>query len=101
MSDFVDKILWAKEVLGVSDSLSIKDLKRVYRYLSKQHHPDVSGSGESQRELNKAYKILLEYLENYRVPLGENDIKLPPEEKMRSFYYGDWIGGKKGGKKSE
>jgi molecular chaperone DnaJ len=49
------------EVLGVGRSASADDLRRAYRSLAKQYHPDVNsqaGAEERFKEINEAYAVL-------------------------------------------
>jgi molecular chaperone DnaJ len=49
------------EVLGVARGATSDDLKRAYRSLARQYHPDVnkeSGAEEKFKEINEAYEIL-------------------------------------------
>jgi len=56
----VPKDLYA--VLGVSRSASKEDIKRAYRKLSKEHHPDRhkgdKGAEQKFKEVNEAYEVL-------------------------------------------
>jgi DnaJ domain len=53
----------AMHVLGISDPLTLLDLKARYKELVKQYHPDANGgdpqSEEKFKTINNAYRILL------------------------------------------
>jgi molecular chaperone DnaJ len=49
------------EILGVSREASQADIKKAYRRLAREHHPDVSEDPESEtrfKEVTAAYEIL-------------------------------------------
>lgn len=47
------------QILGVSKDASQDDIKRAYRKLAHQHHPDKKGGDEKKfKEINEAYQIL-------------------------------------------
>lgn len=49
------------EVLGVSKTASAQEIKKAYRKLSKQYHPDINkdpGADEKFKELTEAYEVL-------------------------------------------
>ena len=47
------------EILGVSENASQDEIKKVYKKLSKQYHPDVNPKGEEKfKEINEAYGVL-------------------------------------------
>jgi hypothetical protein len=49
----------ALEILGVTDTTPAEDVTKAYRELTKHHHPDLSGNGAMQLDLNRAYDVVL------------------------------------------
>ncbi|HIE35501.1 MAG TPA: J domain-containing protein [Campylobacterales bacterium] len=74
MSKVVNSIQKALDILGLPPLVTLKDIKDRYYYLAKKHHPDSGGSKKKMQELNRAYKILKEYIENYKFSFSEEEI---------------------------
>ena len=46
------------QILGLTRSASSDDIKRSYRKLASQHHPDKGGDKGRFQEIEEAYRIL-------------------------------------------
>ncbi|TSC92366.1 MAG: molecular chaperone DnaJ [Candidatus Berkelbacteria bacterium Licking1014_85] len=46
------------DILGVAKGASTDEIKRAYRKLAHQHHPDKGGDSEKFKEINEAYQTL-------------------------------------------
>lgn len=85
------KIGDAARVLGLGERASLAEIKKAYRRLSKERHPDLAADPETagpvMHELTEAYQVLLRYAERCRVPLApdENEILDDEEWWMNRF----------------
>ena len=51
------------EILGINKSASAEEIKRAYRKLAREYHPDVNkdpGAADKFKEINEAYQVLSE-----------------------------------------
>ncbi|MDD5144873.1 MAG: molecular chaperone DnaJ [Candidatus Pacebacteria bacterium] len=46
------------QILGVSQDASPEDIKKAYRKLAHEHHPDKGGEEKNFKEINEAYQVL-------------------------------------------
>jgi molecular chaperone DnaJ len=46
------------KVLGISKSATVDEIKKSYRRLAQEHHPDKGGDQEKFKEINEAYQVL-------------------------------------------
>ena len=81
------------EILGVSESASAAQIKKVYRTLSLKHHPDKGGSTERFKEITRAYEVLSDGDKRARYDAG--GLKAVEEEPRRDMW-GRPIGVQKG-----
>jgi DnaJ-class molecular chaperone len=92
MANFND-IEEARKLLGLGEAATLKEIKRAYRTLAHRHHPDKHGSAtsketeETMKKLNWAYKLLIDYCDNYKYSFREEDIAqtYPHDEYLRTF----------------
>ncbi len=70
----IEEINNALEILELPKLISRVDLKKQYRFLSKKYHPDQGGNAQKQEELNTAYTLLTQYIEEFRYTFDEEEI---------------------------
>lgn len=71
----VADITEAREYLGLPPFITQKEIKKRYLELSKEKHPDKGGSHDTAQILNKHYRVLLEYTQNFKFSFSEEEIK--------------------------
>ncbi len=87
----------ARRLLELLKEATLKEIKDAYRSKAKEYHPDKQSSKNKEYnkkmiELNKAYKILLDYVREYKFSFSEEEVKRnDPHRDMRRFS-GDWLG---------
>lgn len=81
------ELVRALEIFGLSDRVTLREIKARHRELVRRHHPDSAvGGGDSDqiRLVNTAYGILREYAENYRFSFAEEEFyEQNPDERLR------------------
>jgi len=91
MANF-NEIEEARKLLGLGEAATLKEIKKAYRTLAHRYHPDkhnsaVGKDAETMKRLNWAYKLLMDYCENYKYSFKEKDIAqiYPYDEYLRTF----------------
>jgi DnaJ-class molecular chaperone len=87
------KIEEARKLLGLSEAATLKEIKTAYRTLAHRYHPDKHSNSVSEettatmKRLNWAYKLLMDYCDNYKYSFSEEDVArtYPDEEYLRTF----------------
>jgi len=70
----VDEIEKALEMLVLPKLISRTEIKTQYRLLAKKNHPDAGGSAEKMEQLNHAYALLMQYINEFRYTFDEEEI---------------------------
>ncbi len=69
----------SKSLLGLREKSTLKEIKQNYKSLMKKWHPDLHPDKEKatkmSTKINKAYKIIMEYINNYEYSFEEEYIK--------------------------
>lgn len=64
----------ALEILDLPRFITKKDIKKRYIELAKKYHPDITGDNEAMEKIITSYKLLNEYIENFRYSFDEDEI---------------------------
>lgn len=85
----------ARKALELGKSATLLEIKKAYRALSKKWHPDRCKKEdreichEKMKEINKAYKIILKYIEDYRYSFAEEKVNEDNYEERWKAQFGD------------
>jgi DnaJ-class molecular chaperone len=96
MTNF-DKIEEARQLLGLGETATLKEIKSAYRRMSRQYHPDKhAGPGvddtEIMKKINWAYELLMDYCTKYRYCFHREDIaRVYPEEEFFRDWHEKWF----------
>jgi DnaJ-class molecular chaperone len=87
-------------LLGVARTATADEIKKAYRKLAKQHHPDLNPGNESAatlfKEISGAYDLLSDVDKRARFDRGEIDAS--GQERADAAYYRAYAGGPQGAK---
>ena len=69
----------ALDVLDLPQLITRDDIKKRYRQLAREHHPDRSGADrngvdETMERINAAYALLMEYVDTFRYRFDATEI---------------------------
>ncbi len=87
----------ACEILGIDDSVTIRELKALYRRLSLRYHSDHCREEKSKcrkkfEEINNAYRVLLAWCEEQRLYPGRTEENSGKDYNHIDRFYDDWLG---------
>jgi DnaJ-class molecular chaperone len=88
MANF-DEIEEARKILGLGEEATLKEIKNAYRKLAHRHHPDKLGKddtneSETMKRLNRSYKLLMDYCNEYKYSFREEDV-------ARTYFYDEYM----------
>jgi len=95
-----DEIDEARNLLGLGEAATLKEVRSAYRRMASQYHPDKHTTADSNqyeetmKKLNRAYIVLTEYCREYKYTFTEKDVArtYPHDEYLRRYYHG-WFDG--------
>lgn len=88
----------ALRVLGLGERATLKEIKTRHRQLVLIHHPDIGkvDDPETIRQVNAAYRVLLDYVAEYRFSFAEDEFyEQNPEERISMQFADDPLWGKR------
>ena len=87
MKTLFNRINEARKILKLPESATMEEIKRNYRRLLKNWHPDLRPEEKEIRHkmtkrINSAYRILMDYCQHYQFSFKENEVNkyISPEE---------------------
>jgi hypothetical protein len=76
------------------DELTMAQVKRRHRELSRRNHPDLQGDAPAMQKINAAAAILMAYLTDYRFSFREEEFyRQNPDERLRMQFANDPVWG--------
>jgi DnaJ-class molecular chaperone len=85
-------------VLGLKERTTLKEIKNRHKELVKRYHPDTGNSEEPEmiRQVNAAYRIVLDYVAGYRFAFTPEEFyEQNPEERLLQQFSNDPVWGGK------
>lgn len=73
------------EILGVEITATQDEIKKAYRQMSKDHHPDKMGDSSKQAEINNAYEVLSDPTRRKRYDETGQEKDLERNAKIQQF----------------
>ncbi len=64
----------ALKILNLPPFVTKDEIKKQYRYLAKKYHPDIYKDSNKILEINSAYKLLMEYIDNFRYSFDDEEL---------------------------
>jgi DnaJ-class molecular chaperone len=84
----------AIETLGLIGLENKSEIKSRYLILSKKYHPDMpDGDNEKFQEINKAYKLISSYVDNFKFHFTKEEFS--EQHPFSVPYTGKWLYGDK------
>ena len=82
------------QTLGVQETASDQDIKKAYKKLALQHHPDKGGDAEQFKQIHEAYETLMDPLKRHQYDIdlsGTNHTFTQQDYELIFSYYNSLI----------
>jgi DnaJ-class molecular chaperone len=64
----------ALDILDLPPFITKSDIKNRYKELAKKYHPDIYKEKGKMAQINMAYELLMEYIENFKYSFDDDEI---------------------------
>lgn len=76
-----NEIAWARQVLGLPEEVTRKEIQAAYRRKGRKLHPDTAAvHSDGMTELNRAYRLLMDYVDAYKIHLSPSEAGMNDED---------------------
>lgn len=85
-----EELQTARAELDLPEQVTLKKLRQRHRELVRRYHPDRGAAGDNDRirRINAAYKLLNQYIADYRFDFSRETFRQQyPEERLREQFY--------------
>ncbi len=79
----------ALEELDLPKLITREDIKKRYRQLARKYHPDMSGAEDRMESINRAYELLIHYVDAFRYRFDDEEIsqQFPEGDHAQKFRF--------------
>jgi len=87
MKKLKERLEAALETLSLPKLITRDDIKKRYRHLAREIHPDKGGDEQQMAQINEAYEVLMEYIDSFRYTFDDKEIDMhaPSEAHTERF----------------
>jgi len=93
--EVIDK---ARKTLGLGKKATIDEIKKAYRELAKENHPDRYKEKDrafyekKMSEINSAYETIMDYVRKFEISFEKEIVEQYDPEKPIKRFKDDWLG---------
>jgi DnaJ-class molecular chaperone len=84
MKNIKERLEVALETLSLPRLITRDDIKKRYRHLARELHPDKGGDEQQMAQINEAYEVLMEYIDAFRYTFDDKEIDIHAPSEMYS-----------------
>ncbi len=82
-----EEVEYALDILGLPKLITRSDIQKQYHFMAKKYHPDLGGDAEKMEQINTAYQVLMQYIEEFRYTFDKEEVsrQFPGAEHAQRF----------------